>query len=80
MHTEEFADTVVVPGPNLRSRFVETEEVDDAEVEQVDGAEDDQLADDAGFCPACHRVVASTERVCPDDDTTLVTLPPPPSA
>lgn len=66
---EEFADPVVVPGPNLRSRFVDTEAVDGSRSEQVDDA-------DARFCPACHGVYAATALVCPDDGTALVELPP----
>jgi hypothetical protein len=67
---EEFADPVVVPGPNLRSRFTDTEQVDDAVTEQL---EEDGLR----FCPSCHRVLPSTELVCTADGTELVVLPPP---
>jgi hypothetical protein len=69
-HHEEFADPVVVPGPNLRSRFTDTEEVDDAVTEGYD-------EDASRFCPACHRVLPSTEPVCSADGTELVVLPPP---
>jgi hypothetical protein len=69
-HHEEFADTVVVPGPNLRSRFTDTEEVDDA----VTGQSDE---DASRFCPSCHRVSPSTELVCSADGAELVVLPPP---
>jgi hypothetical protein len=69
-HHEEFADPVVVPGPNLRSRFTDTEEVDDAVTEQFD-------ADTSRFCPSCHRVLPSTELACSADGTQLVVLPPP---
>lgn len=71
-HHEEFADPVVVPGPNLRSLFTDTEEVDDAVVEQVD--------EDSQFCPACHRVYPAPMRSCVDDGTTLIELPPPTEA
>lgn len=33
---EEFADPVIVPGPNLRGRFSDTEAVDDAVTAQSD--------------------------------------------
>lgn len=69
-HREEFADTVVVPGPNLRSRFVDTEEVDD------DAAELIVDADAAGFCPTCHRVLPADAVACPGDGTSVVQLPP----
>jgi hypothetical protein len=72
-HHEEFADTVVVPGPNLRSRFTDTEEVGDAVAAQTD-------EDASRFCPSCHRVLASTELVCSDDGAELVVLPPPASS
>jgi hypothetical protein len=65
-----FADTVVVPGLNLRSHFTDTEEVDDAVTEQSDG-------DASRFCPSCHRVYPSIELVCSADGTELVLLPPP---
>jgi len=68
-HHEEFADPIVVPGPNMRSLFTETEEVDDAIVEQVD--------DDAWFCPTCRRPRRAATGSCPDDGTALVELPPP---
>ena len=69
-HHEEFADPVVVPGPNLRSRFTDTEEVEDAVTEEFD-------EDASRFCPSCHRVLPSTEVVCTADGTELVVLPPP---
>jgi len=68
-HHEEFADPVVVPGPNLRSLFTDTEEVDDVVIEQVD--------DGSQFCPACHRVYPATWWSCLDDGTTLIELPTP---
>ncbi len=68
-HHEEFADPVVVPGPNLRSRFTDTEDLREPAVELVD---DEQ----ARFCSRCHRVFPATTSRCPDDDTTLVLLPP----
>jgi hypothetical protein len=71
-HQEEFADPVVVPGPNLRSRFTDTEEVHHAAVEQVD--------DGSQFCPTCHRVYPTTILSCVDDGTTLIELPPPAEA
>ncbi|HSK22318.1 MAG TPA: hypothetical protein VK906_04040 [Egicoccus sp.] len=71
-HHEEFADPVVVPGPNLRSLFTDTEEVDDAVVEQVD--------DGSRFCPSCHRVYPATTRSCVDDGARLIELPPPAGA
>jgi hypothetical protein len=70
-HRDEFADPVVVPGPNLRSRFTDTEEVEDAVTEQFD-------ENASRFCPSCHRVRPSTELVCTADGTELVVLPPPP--
>jgi hypothetical protein len=69
-HHEEFADPVVVPGPNLRSRFTDTEEVDDAVTARSE-------EDASRFCPSCHRVLSSTELVCTADGTALVVLPPP---
>ena len=71
-HHEEFADPVVVPGPNLRSLFTDTEEVDDAVVEQVD--------EGSQFCPACHRVYPASMGSCVEDSTTLIELPPPAEA
>jgi hypothetical protein len=68
-HQEEFADPVVVPGPNLRSRFTDTEEVAGGVTEEPD-------EDASRFCPACHRVLPSAELVCPADGTELVVLPP----
>jgi hypothetical protein len=62
---------VVVPGPNLRSLFTDTEEVDHAVVELID--------DGSQFCPSCHRVYPPPVRSCDDDGTTLVELPPPPA-
>jgi hypothetical protein len=67
-HCEEFADPVVVPGPNLRSLFTNTEEVDDAVVEQVD--------DGSQFCPSCHRVFLATMWSCVDDGAARIELPP----
>jgi hypothetical protein len=58
------------PGPNLRSRFTDTEQVEDAVTEQFDG-------NASRFCPSCHRVLPSTELVCTADGTELVVLPPP---
>jgi hypothetical protein len=69
---EEFADPVVIPGPNLRSLFTDTEEVDDAVAEQVE--------DDSQFCPSCRRVYPVTTTVCPDDATSLIQLPRPADA
>lgn len=68
-HHEEFADPIAVPGANMRSLFTDTEEVDDATVEQVD--------DDAWFCPTCRRTRRAATGLCPDDGTALVELPPP---
>ena len=68
-HGEEFADPLVVPGPNLRSLFTDTEEVHDGVAEEVD--------DDSRFCPSCRRVYPATRRSCADDGTPLVELPPP---
>lgn len=68
-HHEEFADPVVIPGPNPRSLFTDTEEVDDAVVEQIE--------DDSQFCPSCRRVYPGTATVCPDDATSLIQLPSP---
>lgn len=72
-HHEEFADPVVVPGPNVRSRFIDTEEVDDAVPEQFN-------EDASRFCPVCHRVLPSTELICSADGTALIDLPPPTDA
>jgi AICAR transformylase/IMP cyclohydrolase PurH len=68
-HHEEFADTVVVPGPNLRSRFVDTEQVEDEVAEQIDGG-------GARFCPTCHGAFPSPVLTGPDDATALDDLPP----
>ena len=67
-HQEEFADPVVVPGPNVRSRFTDTEEVDDDATELV--------VDAARLCPTCHGVFSDVTLVCPDDGTALRDLPP----
>jgi hypothetical protein len=72
-HHEEFADPAVVPGPNLRSRFTDTEQVDDAVTEQLD-------EDGLRFCPSCHRVLPDAELVCPADGTASMVLPPPAAA
>jgi hypothetical protein len=69
MQHEEFADPVIVPGPNLRSLFTDTEQVDEAVATCAD--------DDARFCPACRRVFPAATLVCPDDGNALVELPPP---
>jgi hypothetical protein len=66
---EEFADPVIVPGPNVRSRFTDTEEVAETVAAQVD--------DDVRFCPACRRVFPASAWVCGDDGTALIELPPP---
>ena len=66
-HGEEFADPVLVPGPNLRSLHTDTEQVDEATTELVD--------DDARFCMTCHRVFPSTALTCGDDGTALIDLP-----
>jgi hypothetical protein len=71
-HHKGFADPVVVPGPNLRSLFTDTEGVDDAVTEQVD--------DPSRFCPSCHRVYPAIRRSCVDDGTALIELPPPADA
>ncbi|MEX1163603.1 MAG: hypothetical protein WEB03_08490 [Nitriliruptor sp.] len=69
-HHEEFADPVVVPGPNIRSRSVDTEAVEEDTAALVEDRE-------ARFCPTCHRVLPSTALVCPDDGAALTDLPPP---
>jgi uncharacterized protein YbaR (Trm112 family) len=69
MQHEEFADPVIVPGPNLRSLFTDTEQVDEPVAASVD--------DDALFCPACRRAFPAATLACPDDGDTLVELPPP---
>lgn len=66
-HGEEFADPVLVPGPNLRSLHTDTEQVDGATTEMVD--------DDARFCTTCHRVFGSAALSCDHDGTALVDLP-----
>ena len=57
---EEFADPVLVPGPNVRSRYVDTEEVGpDSGI----ALEESELQ----HCPACGRRFAGATLVCPDD-------------
>ena len=65
---EVFADPVVIPGPNVRSLFTDTEAVDEETHVLVDDGED-------RFCPTCHRVCAATTLVCPVDRTPVVDLP-----
>lgn len=67
-HSEDFADPVLVPGPNPRSLHTDTEEVDRATTEMVDGA--------AMFCSTCHGVFPVTTLACPDDGTAVTELPP----
>lgn len=66
---EVFSDPVVIPGPNPRSLFVDTETVDDAVAAPVDD-------DDARFCPTCHRTYGPSTPACTADGTALIDLPP----
>jgi hypothetical protein len=64
--TEEFGDPVIVPGPNVRSRFTATEAV--AEVsELVDGSA-------ATRCPVCRRLLPAATLVCPTDGAVVLEL------
>ncbi|MFA9445793.1 hypothetical protein [Egicoccus sp. AB-alg6-2] len=70
-HHEEFADPVVIPGPNLRSLFTDTEDAIGDAVVMVE-------SDDARSCPVCHRAYGSTTLVCHDDGAALIEQPPRP--
>lgn len=65
-YREEFGDPVVIPGPNLRSRFTDTETVDE---------DRDAAASASSTCPRCGRLLAPSTLVCPDDGAALVELP-----
>lgn len=62
---EMFGDPVVVPGPNLRSLFTDTETVDDDTSELVADA-------DIHPCPTCGRGVPVTALTCPRDGTAVL--------
>jgi hypothetical protein len=64
---EEFGDPVIVPGPNLRSRFTATETV-------ADGSE---FIDDSAAtrCPSCGRLLPAATMVCPTDGAVVIELP-----
>ncbi len=61
---ESFADPVVVPGPNIRSLFVDTEVVEAVDTVQVDL--------DVASCPVCERELPASVLICPDDGTLLL--------
>lgn len=69
-HDESFDDLIGIPGPNVRSQFTDTEQVEETTTDQPDD-------DHSRFCPNCHRVLPQTELVCQDDETALTELPPP---
>jgi len=54
---EEFADPVVIPGPNLRSLHVDTESVDDDA--------DEALEAGTVSCSACGSAVFELALTCP---------------
>ncbi len=54
---EEFADPVVIPGPNLRSLHVDTESVDDVA--------DEALEAGTSACPSCGTPVFELALTCP---------------
>jgi hypothetical protein len=57
---EEFADPVIVPGPNLRSRHTDTEVVDDASELSAGGL--------LTTCPGCGVVIDQLALTCPACD------------
>jgi hypothetical protein len=64
---EEFGDPVIVPGPNLRSRFTATESVADGSALVDDSA--------ATRCPTCGRSLPAATLICPTDGAVVLELP-----
>lgn len=62
----DLASTVTVPGPNLRSRHVDTEHVADGATTEREGALVDELR-----CPTCGERVPGIATACPRDGTAL---------